>query len=255
MAELLLKIGTVGPAPAYQDGDIVVALTDRRIGQVHLDHLCHVFNYGLNKDGWRPLDTLAQKYRESTHQFRFERLDEKTVLRTNILTGAKEEFGEKNNKKKEHIYVTEYLARQLGHPGHCIFGDKGREVWYGGTIDTSVKTLDSFWPLVEDELHVKKADHILWPFSDHELKHFLALKVDDFGDDMAGKYVAPVYEARQDNLPLILLKKRQHSTAWKSLDLGVSITSVESKATKTDIRASKSFICSAIVIDKSAVSK
>lgn len=252
MAELLLKIGTVGPDPAYQDGDIVVAQNDRRISQVHLEHHCHVNNFGFTNDGRRPADTLAQKFREATHQYKFERISSDTVLRTDLLTLKSDELGEKDNENGEHIYVAQFIARQLNSPHHGIFGEPGKEVWYGGTVDYSKKILDDFWPLVEEELKIRKDDYSFWPFSDHELKHFLALKTDDFDDVKATDYTASIYQAPvvQGDPPGPMLKKRAHLTAWKTLDLGVSIAAVESGTVKVDIRDTKSFISADIVTAK-----
>ena len=49
--ELLLKVGSNGPDPEYQDGDVVCAFNERRILCCHAEMICHVQKVELNSEG------------------------------------------------------------------------------------------------------------------------------------------------------------------------------------------------------------
>src|SRR5687768_2274240 len=83
---LQLKIGTVGPDPAYQDGDIICAFNRRRCRCVHAQHICHPWKATPNAHGLLALSTVVHDYFEKTHQYRFERVSRLEVLRTNLIT-------------------------------------------------------------------------------------------------------------------------------------------------------------------------
>ena len=253
MAELLLKIGTRGPDPDWQDGDIIVAPNDRRISQVHLEHFCHVKLAGFTRDGRRP-DGLARIYREAVYQYRFERVSNTSVRRVNLWTGEEEIFSDiprEVDGKLQHIHVGEYLALLMNHLGHGIFGTPGAEVWYGGRQDFSAAKLDKIWPEVEDRAQVKRADFTLHPWGTHDLKHHLVLKADDFDEPTAALHVDEEKEAITDRL----LRRRKRKVDWKALDLGVSIQAVEDEETAVDTRGTKAFVCASVVATKAAFSE
>jgi len=262
LAELLLKVGTRGPDPDWQDGDILVAPNDRRISQVHLEHFCHVKLAGFTYDGRRP-DGLARIYREAVCQYRFERVSNTSVRRVNLWTSDEDLISDTPNKDGEYMNVGEYLARQIDHPAHGIFGTPGAEVWYGGNQDFDAHKLDAVWLEVEDRAAVKRADYTLHPWGTNDLKHHLVLKVDDFDEATAATYVGEEKEAitatyvgeEKEAITERVLRRRVRKVDWKALDLGVSVQAVEDKETAIDTRGTKAFVCASVVAVKAAFSK
>lgn len=85
MAEALLKIGG---GSNYTDGDVLCAFTDQAIQCVHAQHLCTLRDAPFTRDGLRPMDHLSRSLREHCCQYRFERVSQYVVKRTEIATGV-----------------------------------------------------------------------------------------------------------------------------------------------------------------------
>lgn len=225
MAEILLKIG---PGSGYSDGDVLCAFNRRNIRCVHAQHLCHLDTIGHNSDGWRPIGCLAEKYREHTHQFKFQRVSEKTIERIELASGKVEEFG------PESIDVALYLKRRRSEGRHAIFGTAGAEYWYGGRIDFSNPSLDKVWNAITASSGrlESEAEFQLWPMGRFDIRHHLAVRVDEFTDEEAIGLVSPQYELDQDGKPVLdaeekpkQIARRVISVDWRNSlldDLGVT---------------------------------
>ena len=251
MAELLLKVGTRGPDPDWQDGDILVAPNDRRISQVHLEHFCHVRRAGLTRDGRRP-DGLARIYREAVYQYRFDRVSNTVIRRTDLWTGDEQLFSDVPrvvDGQFQHIHVSEFITRALDHSGHGVFGTPGAEIWYGGLKDFAASKLDHVWPEVEDREKIKRADYSLFPWGAEDLKQHLVLKVDDFDDAR----VATMLAEDRDKITNQTIRRRTSKVDWRTLDLGVDARDIDDPIKAVDIRASKSFLCVTVVLTKMAI--
>ncbi|MCY2967024.1 MAG: hypothetical protein NT069_25880, partial [Planctomycetota bacterium] len=139
MAEIAIKIGS---SAVYGDGDIVDAFSTRRIRAAWAEMLCHPWRQRPTKHGLRP-GNHCRDWFEATHQFRFDRVARNWVTRIEIATGVQEIFGQLPNAAGEAIDVDLFVCRRLaevapgGGPRRAMFGKLGREVWYGGTVDTS----------------------------------------------------------------------------------------------------------------------
>lgn len=93
MANILIKVGDRSDRPDdWKDGDVIGAFNRNRIRCVHAEHLCHVRSAGFNRDGLRPLNSLARDLRENICQFRMDRVGRHTVERVNLWTGDREQF-------------------------------------------------------------------------------------------------------------------------------------------------------------------
>lgn len=189
MAELILKVGAFSPDHSYQDGDIVVAPNDRQIGSIHISHICDVRKAGFNSDGLRP-DSLAARQQQETYQYRFDRVGEKVVLRTELATGTTELLSDTPNERGEAIDVSGYIARRKSHPAHRIFGVAGSEFWFGGRVDTSRPKIDLVWDLIEGDTSFRRADHKKFPLGAIDEKHFCAISTADYTDGMASLMTA-----------------------------------------------------------------
>jgi len=213
MAELLLKIKDT---PTYDDGDIVCAFNDRRISQVHVQHICHPTTVGFNSDGMRDHDTLVEVFLANTYQFKFERVSKTEVKRYNLLTGDVDLISDTPNADGEYMDVEMFIKRRRGHKRHLIFGSFGNEIWYGGRSDCSAEKLDTVWADIEDRTDERKADHNLWPLTNLEKCHFLGLSVDAFDDDEAGVLTESEMDNNDPEKPVVI-KKRKKVVVYKDM--------------------------------------
>ena len=286
MAELALKIGD---SSGYEDGDIVEAFNRRRIRCVHAEHICHVKDAGTTNGGLRS-DGLAREFREACCQYRFERVSKREVQRVEIRTGDVQRFSSLDwvaegvlvphgvdfdslprrfneklgryerlycsceNDAGEYIDVEEYLAHQLRHPQHAIFGAPGREVWYGGRTDTSNGRLDIVWRAIEAQSEHREADYTLWPIGREEAKHCLFISVDDFGEDERRRMTASEYNGEGRDRRVI--RRRILHVDWRNLP-GLSAElkiDIADRSTPVDVRNEHQFDRS-IVVNEKAISR
>jgi hypothetical protein len=225
LAELLIKIG---PGANYDDGDCLCAFNRRRIRCVHAEHLCHLDHAGFNRDGLRPAGSLPQSLRHHTYEYLFRRVSEKTIERHNLLDGTVDTFG------PESIAVDQYLRRRLKHKRHAVFGSRGREYWYGGRIDTSHAKLDAVWNAIATDAGRLEAEEefTLWPMGRLDIRHHLAVRVQDFDDAEAEGLMSPRIERDNDGNPVKdengtprVISKRNINVDWRRdllPDLGVT---------------------------------
>jgi len=188
MAELIIKVGEGG---SYEDGDILCALNDKNVQGTHAQHICHYQYSGFNSDGLR-LDGKSLAFLDCVYQYRFERVNETQVKRTetdhlgNVL--SEETFG------KPDIDVDQFVARRLKHAKHRIFGSKGAEIWHGGHSDLSQDAINTSWDIIQNSCDCRNTpgpcpccgqDHTLWPMGRLDVRHFLCTQLDDFSDEEA----------------------------------------------------------------------
>ena len=235
MAELVLKVGTSGPDPAYQDGDIIHAFTRRAIRCVHSEHICHLKNFGYTPDGLRP-DSLAKMWREKTHKYRFERVSRTEIKRTDLATLAEDVLGPTMNTAREQIDVPQFIERQLRDGRHCLFGTPGREVWYGGHIDISHARLNLVWAEIEARTAFREMNFPRWPLSLDPM--ILPLPVTDMSDERAELLTKE--EWHEDPVPRLsrLIRRRNYSVAWRALpsSVGLTVTEVLDPSRRIDLR-------------------
>lgn len=245
MADIILKIGSVGPDPAWQDGDCVCAFSDRRILCCHAEHICHPWKHSRTRDGLRP-DGLPRQFHEITHQYRFERVSRTELKRVTIATGAEEILSGKPNAAGEAIDVEEFVTRRMrekapdGGPRLAMFGLPGAEVWYGGTIDVSPAKVSAVWDAIEAQTTNLRANHGLWPLGTLDKRHFLPLRLDAFDDATAEELHAAEVEMDPDGNEA-LLRRRKHRVQWRDVlsSVGVAEADVLDRNKETDGRGSQ----------------
>jgi len=229
-AELLLQVGN---SNGFKDGDIVHAVNDRAISDVHLQHLCHVKNEKLKKDGLRNSGTCLEEYLKVTSLYKFERISYSEVRRTNLDTLDTDVIGHEPNAQGEHMIVERHIQYMLKDPRHKVFGTENAEYWYGGNRPRTVASLNKVWKKVEDTTAHKQADYTEFPWKDRELKRYLAISVDDFPDEVITLATTP--EKDKDDT---VIKNRIYYIDYKN-DLGLNSfvkASIADKDTKVDIR-------------------
>jgi hypothetical protein len=243
MAELLLKIGD---GANYEDGDILCAFNDRRIQLVHAEHICRVGKAGTqNGNRLRPNDSLTRMFLEKTRQYRFERISRAEVKRVTIATGQQATFGPMAAAGGEHMHVQEHVDRLLRHPRHAVFGEPGREIWYGGRTRHTHDALDAIWSEIEERTEYRRADHRRWPAGEQDLVSHLLITVDDFSDADAAELVAPLDAPGRK-------AKRRHWVSWQALQaLEGQVPRIESRRARVDVRDVACFQRASVVRQKS----
>lgn len=245
MAELVLK---VGDSQFYKDGDILSAFNDRMISAVYVQHICHIKHAGLTKDGLRPIASLSKVYFDNVSKYRFERISEKEVRRINLITLEEEIFSDRPNAKGEQIDVSLFIQRRLKHARHAIFGQPGKEIWYGGGKNHSTPKLDATWNEIEAKTLFRRANHTLWPLGIMDKKVHLGLKLSsDMSDEEVSDFVRSETEEDEKG-EIIIVKKRIKFVEWKKLPaVSLSdISTIEDKSVSVDKRLEFS-------VDKTAV--
>jgi hypothetical protein len=220
VAELIIKVGTNGPDPAWQDGDVMHCMNQRKIRCVHAQHLCHVKQAGLTKDGLRA-DGIARKFLERTSQFKITRVSQTEIERLNLQTLEVDTIGPTPNAQNERMDVPLYIARRVAHPRHAIFGTPGAEYWYGGYKDFSNAALDLVWNDIETDTPEREVNYQLWPLTSREKQVYLAFKIDDVADAVANDYervrLETVPDLEQGGTREVMTKRRDYFLPYKDL--------------------------------------
>lgn len=185
MAELLIK---VRDGVTYKDGDILCAFSDRRILQVHAEHICHVKTAPRYNNGLIRLSALANDLLSNTMQFRFQRVSTHEVMRTDLRTGEHKILGKVpiyHDKKWQRIKVDDYVRNRIKSPRHRIFGFPGREMWHGGSVHTSPEIVAKIWDAIESKSEHRRTqeEYTLFPLGRLDIRHHLAIRTDSFTDE------------------------------------------------------------------------
>lgn len=193
MAELLICVTSAArPAVKYRDGDVLLALNDRRILAVHAQGLARTYGRGFKSNGLRP-DGLPRSIRERVATWRYERVSEHEVLRTHLPTGVQDVLGPTPNDHGEVTRPALKLAKKLQSDKHAVFGETGREVWYGGPYRWDAVQTASAWDAIESRSALRRGHprfaSLAW--ADKELCKHLALRVPDMDDELARRLTAP----------------------------------------------------------------
>lgn len=251
VGSLMLHVGAFGPDPMYQDGDIVVACNRRRTRHAHAEMICHPRKAQRTSDGFIDASHHCRDWFEQTYRFRMDRVSATEVLRTDLVLGGSDLLSDTPNQKGERIDVREYLARRKASATYPLFGAPGTESWYGGTIRSDNATLDRVWSAIETKTPLREVDHDVWPFTDHELRHFLILHTDDFTDAESESLVAPEEDTTNPDAPVIV-RKRRHHVPWRSLrDMSAArIQQIEDRSQLIDIRRERKIVRAVAVVVK-----
>lgn len=242
MAELVLQIQE--NHPTYEEGDILCAFSDRRIGVVHASHICHPRQHGFTSDGLRARDTLLEVYQLKGYQYKFVRVSQTEVQRINLATLGMDILGPTPNKAGEYIDVRLFLERRLKHPSHTVFGIPGAEIWYGGRWNPDV---DNIWSEIEARTNKRRDDHRKWPLTDHERRVFLPIGTSDMPEQEASDLVEAIFdvdasgEIRRDanGAPLILKARANQiprTLLMSRIGGRLSLTQLRDKSLVKDLR-------------------
>lgn len=247
MAELIIKTSTKAPDPAWQDGDIIHAMNDLHIHDVHAQHICHKNLVGFNSDGLRPANSLTEDYLSEVRQYKFERISQTEVRRSDLFSMSIDVFSDTPNGDGEYIDVPLFISRWRQHPKHVIFGKPGTEIWYGGRTLITTAKINDIWVSIEAKTAYLKAHFGKFPWGNEDQKHHLAITVDDFDNTVRSELESSVYDGTVD--PPVMTERRKNAVDWRNLP-GLTqkiIDDTLASDVKVDIRNSFSFTRSLII--------
>jgi hypothetical protein len=260
MAELAINVHSYAPDPAYQDGDILVAMNNKRVKSTHVQMLTHQKHMTRSGDGLLPENCLHDHWCKRMHQYKFQRVSKWEIDRITLATMDSERLSNIPNAKGERIHVPQYVGRRMNHPRNRMFGTVGLEWWYGGRTTVTDALLDEMWDEIEVQtIHRRNQDfYTKWPFTTREKQVFLILATNDFSDIEKEEMVEPetitVNEGTEDEHEEIV-KKRKRRVDWRNLlgTLGVSEGQVLNEKTALDVRGTVRLNPSLIVTQKQTV--
>lgn len=276
MAEIVLKVGSSGPDPKYQDGDIVSVFNNLAVDYVHAQHICFprpqaIGQRHANKavNGLISLIGLEHFFCKTIFQMEFECISLLEVRAKDLQTleefidGPRGWFTERKltnwgvstdglaqrnrNQVTEyffdlrpggtHMDVPDYVDQARKSNGKLIFGTPGNEIWYGGEMIRTAATVASIWTEIELKTSLRKSNFTDFPLQAGDKKGFLALTVDNFDETERARLIESEFDNTDPDNP-ILLKKRKQFVDWKNLT-GISsstITRIEDKNQIVDLR-------------------
>lgn len=229
MAELVLKVGTVGPDPSWQDGDVIDCFNDRRIKQIHAEVVCSYASPPRNNEGNGLEGTLCDFMHTKVCTFRYDPLADGTAIRIRLADNAVDRIPIRDAHTNKHTIA---------------FGFAPNIYWYGGQQLFTAAALDLVWTEIEARTPFRLADHTLAPLGTQDLKSHLAIKVDDFSEAERVTLTSPRYDAEAEPN---MLKKREHTVQWRAMALGVPVRDVENPAVSIDVRRNVSFSRAVVV--------
>lgn len=215
MAELVIM--PHADHPRYGEGDILCAFSDARIGEVHASHICHHDRHGFTSNGLREHDTLMERFDFLGYQYRYTRMSRTEIIRTDLRHPWKPDtwFGPTPNDAGEYIDVPQFIAARVRHASHRIFGNLGEEVWYGGQWTLKVEKI---WAEIEERTEFRRIHHLRWPLGKLEFRNFLAITIDDAGDDLVEPLTRDPIEGEPADTPVVILP-RAHAVDWRAFIL------------------------------------
>lgn len=201
MADIVLKVGS---ASGYEDCDVLCAFNDRRISQVHAEHIASPKlrpdlnpRVGSADRGFIVRGTLTELLCSKMFRYRFERQSKTAAKRIDLIT--KEELiidGTPRiiDGKLESMDVELFIKRRIMEDNHGIFGSEANAVWFGEARVPDKSNLSDVWDRIEDEAKLMRSDHTLYPLTDRERAVNLPISFADFDDEAASSYVSPLID-------------------------------------------------------------
>lgn len=258
MAEWAVKIGDSPTANHYEDGDIIDVFNRRRIRLAHADMICHPRIAGKKVGGLlNGTQPLLEKYYQRQAQYKWERVSRTEIKRTNLGTLSEVVYGSQPIDDPDrpghriHCHVEEVFAFRLKSAKLPIFGEKNREIEYGGNLKRDAVTVELIWDDIEHDTPLRRVDHDIWPAGVVDLRVHLFVSVDEFDDTKAEDLkspltrVVPVTDENPEGIEIV--KKRKHYVDWRtgvaaSLLNSASVASIEDSSIPVNIRTEETFV-------------
>lgn len=214
---LIIYVGD-DPSGSYEDGDVMMAVNSKRMLDVNTQMIVgqNFKNALRNGDTYVIPNSLHDIYKANTMQYKFERISQTEVKRTDLTDNSFTIFSDIPNEDNEHIYVQAYIDYALKSPRHQIFGTKGSEYWYGGRTITTLASLNKVWVEIEKQTEHRKADNMDYNFAG---THNIKIEVDDFTDATAGELTSQLLGDTLVDGEYPVLKERRYKVNYRALDL------------------------------------
>jgi len=215
MAELIIRIdqGPARPHPAFQDGDIMHALNDRRILQVHAEHICWPRINDEKVGGFLTDQPLLENF--LAHIYLWKNIRTGMTHAKKIATRDDSSSGILKGQEfdiSKTMDVQRYVFGRLVAGKKPMFGKLGREIWYGGRSDLSASCINNIWDDIESDTGKMKADHVR--VSDNTtLFKKLCIPVDDFTNEER-----VLYEEQDIDSDGEVIRIRKRNIDWKNMD-------------------------------------
>ena len=238
--ELLVKVGSIGLDPQYQDGDIVDAFSNERIATVHASHICDPSNYGFTSDGLRVEDPILIAWQSKTRRYILQRVGD-TVQRLDRITNQVDILTNTPNENGEYIDAQLYLDRRLKNPRHMIFGAPGGEYWFTGHREYDINDI---WTAIETHSEHRQHDYHHWPLTEIEKRHFLPISCCghrhgenvEISNPTVVTRTESVYDDNPDE-PQLIAKRLWRVPYWDLTDqLGVNVEDIRDQDKQLDPR-------------------
>lgn len=219
MADLLLM--TRATPSGYEDGDILCAMSERRILCCHTEHVCHVRKAPRTSNHCDP-GTLAEDFQKARYRVKLVRDGKHGLLKVDVDTDTVIEEAKIEGTKATwadgtHCHVNLFFSRRLKHVGkHRVFGSPGSEVYYDRPRTPDLAKLNAIWARIEAETLLLKADHTKWPFSRREKTAFLPLNFSALTDAEAADLAKPLLDETDPDNP-VMVKKRASRIDYATL--------------------------------------
>lgn len=228
--ELLLMTRTIGPPPSPQEGDIIVAVNELRTFNVRTQHITNPRRAAKAAKTFLGDESLPKRWLEAVSQYRFERISETEVRRTEIRTGTFVVFG------PSAIDVSQFVANRKAALDP-LFGTDGAEVWYGGRMNITNATLNEVWDYIELETAHRRTDaeNSLFPWTPLELRRFLVMPSDDFSDQQTSDLVGPLVQ-NETNDAYDLVREHRYYVDWDAMPLPVAKPDIRNVSLEVDLR-------------------
>lgn len=184
-AELFIRPSAVAK---WRNGDVVEALSGKRIKVMRTGDLCSIKTCPFTRDGLRESDSLARWFREHTYQWRFDVASKTEVIRTELATGFQsvEDWGmlmveARFSDPVEIPRLEVYLNRRRAHHTPVLFGEPGKEFWYGGR--QNFNHMDRVWEQIRRLGPEREEDHESLILSENCRRRFFCVKTEDITED------------------------------------------------------------------------
>ena len=257
MGELAVKIGTHGAFDPFDDGDVLQAFNKRMIQWVHAQHVFWPRVNGRRVGGLQAVGyPLLEQSLALCSQYKWERVSESEVCRTNLRTGSVVTYGSKpvpdpdDPEQEIFLHVREHFRHKHDSGKTPLFGQMNREIEYGGSIASDSGTVGKVWDAIEAATDLKRTAFNRWPAGTNDLKEFLFVCVDDFDDDEARELESPLTEPApitdDDGTGERVVRERKHGVDWRryvlpSVSSLVSAADIENPKRTIDIRGHAQF--------------
>lgn len=229
MADALIKVGTNGPDPAWQDGDIIGIYPTTICLFKNAEMQCGVGRFGAPRARTlKATGTLEHLWFERTHRWRHERVSRFEVLKIDRTGAVAPEL-------RIVPMLPENIARYLRNESHNIFGTPGHEIWYRSPIDFSPERMAHLWDGIEPILGQSRTNFMRMPFGKGDMRVHLCVTFEDITHDEATPYIKPEMDGDGK-----IVRRRSHSVEWRGARFGLSqgdINKALNRSIETDERS------------------